>query len=312
MSGRPQDDRNQEATVYIGNLDERCNDALIWELMLQAGPVVNVHLPKDRVSNSHQGYGFCEFASEDDAEYACKIMNQIKMFGKPIRVNKSQATTDRTKLDIGANLFVGNLDVNVDERMLYDTFSAFGTLVQPAKIARDPETGASKGYGFVCFESFESSDGAIESMNNQFLMNKPISVDYAFKKEGKGERHGTGAERLLAAQARKNNALPVGGLGVMMLGMQPPPPPPMAPMTFAQPAPPMMMPVSAPPPPHDVLSTSSNDVHASASSTWIHSQWNASATAWICTSSSWNHPSSTSWVFKHLPPPGMPGPPPFV
>ncbi|KAJ3518735.1 hypothetical protein NM688_g9397 [Phlebia brevispora] len=35
---RPQDDRNQEATVYLGNLDERCTDALIWELMLQAGP----------------------------------------------------------------------------------------------------------------------------------------------------------------------------------------------------------------------------------------------------------------------------------
>lgn len=37
---------------------------------------------------SHQGYGFCEFLTEDDAEYACKIMNQIKLFGKPIRVNK--------------------------------------------------------------------------------------------------------------------------------------------------------------------------------------------------------------------------------
>lgn len=45
-------------------------------------------------------------------------------------------------------------------------------------------------------------------MNNQFLMNKAITVQYAFKKEGKGERHGTPAERLLAAQARKNNALP--------------------------------------------------------------------------------------------------------
>ncbi|PAV23456.1 splicing factor 3b subunit 4 [Pyrrhoderma noxium] len=55
---RPQDDRNQEATVYLGNLDERCTDALIWELMLQAGPVVNVHLPKDRISMAHQGYGF--------------------------------------------------------------------------------------------------------------------------------------------------------------------------------------------------------------------------------------------------------------
>lgn len=55
---RPNEDRNQEATVYLvclpgitstvalvltqilqGNLDERCTDALIWELMLQAGPV---------------------------------------------------------------------------------------------------------------------------------------------------------------------------------------------------------------------------------------------------------------------------------
>lgn len=36
---------------------------------------------------AHQGYGFCEFLSPEDAEYACKIMNQIKLFGKPIRVN---------------------------------------------------------------------------------------------------------------------------------------------------------------------------------------------------------------------------------
>ncbi len=49
---------------------------------------VNVHLPKDRISMAHQGYGFCEFQTEEDAEYACKIMNQIKLWGKPIRVNK--------------------------------------------------------------------------------------------------------------------------------------------------------------------------------------------------------------------------------
>ncbi|KAI0757588.1 hypothetical protein C8Q80DRAFT_108134 [Daedaleopsis nitida] len=204
---RPQDDRNQEATVYLGNLDERCSDGLIWELMLQAGPVVNVHLPKDRISMAHQGYGFCEFLTEEDAEYACKIMNQIKLWGKPIRVNK--ASSDKKQLDVGANLFIGNLDENVDERLLYDTFSAFGMMATTAKIARDPQTGKSKGYGFVSYTDFESSDAAIESMNGQFLMNKAIAVQYAFKKDGKGERHGTPAERLLAAQARKNNALPV-------------------------------------------------------------------------------------------------------
>ena len=111
---------------------------------------------------------------------------------------------------------MGNLDVNVDETVLWTAFSQFGALVQPAKIQRDEATGASKGFGFVSYDSFEAADQAIESMNSQFLMNKAINVQYAFKKDAGGERHGTEAERLLAAQARKNGALAMA---------QPPPPP---------------------------------------------------------------------------------------
>lgn len=110
---------------------------------------MNVHLPKDRISMSHQGYGFCEFLTEEDAEYACKIMNQIKLWGKPIRVNKVwlqgalciiflepelQASSDKKQLDVGANLFIGSLDENVDERLLYDTFSAFGVMATMSKV----------------------------------------------------------------------------------------------------------------------------------------------------------------------------------
>ncbi|KAI8602471.1 hypothetical protein EDD21DRAFT_303694 [Dissophora ornata] len=195
-------ERNQDATVYVGNLDDRCTDALIWELMAQAGPVVNVHLPKDRVTQMHQNYGFCEYVSEDDADYACKILNQVKLFGKPLRINK--ATSDRKNLDVGASLFIGNLAPDADETLLRDTFSAFGTVVGHAKVARDLETGQSKGYGFVSFDNFESSDAAIDAMNGQILANKPITVGYAYKKDGKGERHGSAAERLIAAQGRKN------------------------------------------------------------------------------------------------------------
>ncbi len=39
----------------------------------------------------------------------------IKVFGKPIRVNK--ASTDKKTQDVGANLFIGNLDVDVDEKV---------------------------------------------------------------------------------------------------------------------------------------------------------------------------------------------------
>jgi splicing factor 3B subunit 4 len=55
------------------------------------------------------------------------------------------------------------------------------------------DTGTSKGYGFVSFETFDSADAAIEAMNGQYLMNKTITVSYAFKKDGKGERHGSAA-----------------------------------------------------------------------------------------------------------------------
>ena len=206
--------------------------------MLQAGRIVNVHLPKDRVTQSHQGYGFVEFISEEDAEYASRIMNGIRLYGKPIRVNKASADKQKT-VEIGAELFVGNLDPMVTEQVLYDTFSRFGNLMSIPKvsltlflslslslyvcvcigpreamitdptfqIARD-DNNLSKSYGFVSFTDFESSDAAITNMNGQYLMNKQVSVQYAYKKDGKGERHGDQAERTLAAQARKHNVRP--------------------------------------------------------------------------------------------------------
>lgn len=95
----------------------------------------------------------------------------------------------------------------VDEKALYDTFSRFGTLQSQPKIARD-ESGLSKGYGFVSYTNFEASDDAIANMNGQYLMNKDVSVQYAYKKDGKGERHGDEAERTLASQGQKNNVVP--------------------------------------------------------------------------------------------------------
>jgi len=119
-------------------------------------------------------------------------------------------------------------------------------------------------------------------MNGQFLINKTITVQYAFKKDRKGERHGTATKRLLATQARKNNALPVasrpppapiglarptvpgfqaqgpyqGQFAGALAGAQPPAPPPgfmppigMAPSVMTPQIPAMQM---APPPPPGV------------------------------------------------------------
>ena len=139
-----------------------------------------------------------EFLSEEDADYAIKIMNMIKLYGKPIRVNKASA--HNKNLDVGANIFIGNLDPEIDEKLLYDTFSAFGVILQTPKIMRDPDTGNSKGYAFINSVSFDALDAAIKAMNRQYLCNHLIIVSCAFKKDSKGECQGSGTEQFLAAQ----------------------------------------------------------------------------------------------------------------
>ncbi|KAL0758655.1 hypothetical protein Bca101_074805 [Brassica carinata] len=168
LLGQHSAERNQEATVYVGGLEPQLSEELLWELFVQAGPLVNVYVPKDR---------------------AIKVLNMIKIHGKPIRVNK--ASQDKKSLDFGANLFIGNLD----PVSIYD---GCGIASNP-KIMRDPDTGNSRGFGFISYDSFDASDAAIESMTGQYLCNRQITVSYAYKKDTKGERHGTPAERLLAA-----------------------------------------------------------------------------------------------------------------
>jgi splicing factor 3B subunit 4 len=203
-------EQNKEATIYVGNLHERLTPQILHELMINVGRVRNVNMPVDRVNGQHQGFGFVEFHTEDEADYASKIMNNLALYGSRLRVNKASADKQRN-VEIGAELFIGNLDPMVDEKTLYDTFLQFGALLSAPKVARDEGAGnLSKGYGFVSYGDFEFSDAAIANMHGQYLMNKQISVQYAYKKDGKGERHGDEAERMLAAQAKAHGvAAPV-------------------------------------------------------------------------------------------------------
>jgi splicing factor 3B subunit 4 len=126
----------------------------------------------------------------------------VRLFGRAIRVNRSNR--DTRSADLGANLFIGNLDHDADEALLQTTFAVFGPLLGPPKIMREPDTGRSRGFGFISYDSFEAADTAIANMNGQYICNRPITVSFALKKDGKGERHGTETERMLAAQSRNN------------------------------------------------------------------------------------------------------------
>lgn len=56
--------------LCLGRAQQRSNVLVVSQI-----GTVNVHLPKDRVTQAHQGYGFVEFATEEDTDYAIKILN---------------------------------------------------------------------------------------------------------------------------------------------------------------------------------------------------------------------------------------------
>ncbi|GBG24413.1 Splicing factor 3B subunit 4 [Hondaea fermentalgiana] len=204
MCAAVQHQRNQEATCHVSNLDSRVSEDLLWELFVQCGPISSVFMPKDKVTGTHYGYGFVEFKQASDAAYAHKIMNMVKLFSAPMRVSRS--SMDRS-VEIGANLFVGNLDLMVNEKLLYDTFSTFGTVLR-ATVRKGEGVGSANGgsgaatqFGFISYDSFEASDLAIQCMNGQFLCNRQVRVQYALKKGSKTERHGAESETAHAPSA---------------------------------------------------------------------------------------------------------------
>jgi splicing factor 3B subunit 4 len=202
--------RNQDATLWVGGgMDERVDEDLLWELFSQVGPVVDVSVPADRVTGRPAGFAFVEFRGEMDAEYAMRVLNMVPLYGKCMRVRRSgeggNGPGAAPRAEVGANLFVGNLAEDATERALYDTFSAFGCILE-TRVQRDLESGAPKGFGFVNFDSFEAADAAIEALNGQFLSGRPVVVQYALRKDSRTERHGSAEERTLAASARSARA----------------------------------------------------------------------------------------------------------
>lgn len=75
-------------------------------------------------------------------------------------------------------LYVGNLSYDADDAALKDHFAQAGNVVS-ATIIRFRDSGRSKGFGFVEFDSEESAQKAIDMFNGQDHMGRKLVVSEA-------------------------------------------------------------------------------------------------------------------------------------
>lgn len=79
------------------------------------------------------------------------------------------------------HIFVGDLSNEVNDEVLMQAFSAFGS-VSEARVMWDMKTGRSRGYGFVAFRDRSDAEKALSSMDGEWLGSRAIRCNWANQK----------------------------------------------------------------------------------------------------------------------------------
>jgi len=182
--GQPQQlndlrDESQWRSLYVGNLPTSMPDMLLYEIFATIAPVSNWKIIKDKATGKSLGYGFIDYFEHEAAKTALETLNGRKILENEVKVNWAHiANGNREDPSTLFTLFVGDLSGDVIDKVLQKAFSSYGEVVD-ARVMMDPNTGRSRGFGFVSFRSKGEADTAMAQMNGEWLGSRAVRVNWA-------------------------------------------------------------------------------------------------------------------------------------
>ncbi|KAL2931454.1 Polyadenylate-binding protein RBP45 [Bienertia sinuspersici] len=185
-SGEKRGDDASDYTIFVGDLAADVSDYTLQETFRVRYPSVKgAKVVIDRLTGRSKGYGFVRFGDESEQIRAMSEMNGMMCSGRAMRIgaaaNKksvggaaSYQNTQGTPNDSDPNnttIFVGNLDSNVTDEHLKQTFSPYGDLVH-VKIP------LGKQCGFVQFTNRSSAEEALKALNGAQLGGRNVRLSW--------------------------------------------------------------------------------------------------------------------------------------
>ncbi|CAM9489875.1 unnamed protein product, partial [Ascophyllum nodosum] len=223
--------------LYVKGLPASWDDAKLRREFQKHGPItsckVQMHEGEDAKEKGNEGksrgFGFVNFEEHDSAIKATEAFNGTEVPDgegttalycaraqkkserqRELQSRYEQVEMERMNKFQRVNVYVKNLDEGVTDDTMREAFSPYGTITS-ARVMVDNTSGQSKGFGFVCFSAPEEATKAITDMNGKMLLNNPIYVALAQRREVRRTQ--------LEAQFAQRAGMPPRGLPMAGQGM---------------------------------------------------------------------------------------------
>jgi RNA recognition motif-containing protein len=85
--------------LYVGGLPYATTDNELREAFSQAGQVSSAIIIMDKMTGRSKGFGFVEYANDDDAQKAIDMFNGKDFGGRTLTVNEARPMEDRPRRD---------------------------------------------------------------------------------------------------------------------------------------------------------------------------------------------------------------------
>ncbi|CAH2064315.1 unnamed protein product [Thlaspi arvense] len=182
----------EEGRLYIGNLPYTITSSELSQLFGEAGNVVDVQIVYDKVTDRSRGFGFVTMGSIEEAKEAIQMFNSSQVGGRTVKVNFPEVPRggerevmrtkirddNRSYVESPHKVYAGNLGWNLTSQGLKDAF-ADQPGVLGAKVIYERDTGRSRGFGFVSFESAENVQSALNAMNGVEVEGRALRLNLA-------------------------------------------------------------------------------------------------------------------------------------
>ncbi|CAL9733439.1 nuclear polyadenylated RNA-binding protein 4 [Monosporozyma servazzii] len=148
--------------MFIGGLNWETTEEGLRNYFNKYGHVTDLKIMKDPSTGRSRGFGFLTFEIPSSVDEVVKTQHILD--GKVIDPKRS---IPREEQDKTGKIFVGGIGADVRPREFEEFFARYGNIID-AQLMLDKDTGRSRGFGFVTYDSPEAVDRVCESKYIEF------------------------------------------------------------------------------------------------------------------------------------------------